>query len=212
VGGLISNVSGILFGGTLESVAKSAGLPSSNLTAAQRSLPFVKRNRLFAQAFGVLLGCTIGLVNLLFIDVERSSTLKLQQQSERHEFAYEIEAINNTETTTFILRGPDNDGLLADITAALTTKGCSILDVTAHQLEDGSIKDTFIVVDKQTKSKLEDDELEEVSKLLLTSVGGSPHLLRAQLEEQNKTLQARVAQLENELFKRRLTIRRAKTN
>jgi len=210
VGGLVSNVSGILCGGTLESLAKAAGLPSSNLTAGQRSIPFVKRNRIFSQALGILLGCTIGLLNLLFIDVERSSTLKLQQLTEEHEFAFEVEAINSLDSTTFIVRGPDDDGILADMTVALTMRGCSIIAVAARKLEDGSIEDKFTVVDKRTKTRLEDDDLAEVSKLLLTSIGESPHLLKAQFEDQNKVLQARVRHLEDELFRRRLTIRPTK--
>jgi len=106
VGGLISNVSGILCGGTLENLAKKAGLPNSNLTAAQRNLPFVKRNRLLSQAAGVLLGCTLGLFNLLFIDTERSSNLKLQQLSEDNEFAFEVEANNDDPDSTELTRRP----------------------------------------------------------------------------------------------------------
>jgi hypothetical protein len=214
IGGLVSNVAGILFGGTLGSLAKSAGLPSSNLTAAQRSLPFVKRRRLFAQALGVLMGCTIGLFNLLFIDTDRSSTLKLQQMTEDNEFKFEVEASNDDDpaSTTLIVRGPDRDGLLAGLSVALTLRGCSILDVHAHKLEDGTVVDKFLVVDQQTKKRLRDEELADVLKLLLdaTSSTEQPHLLKVkvnELEEQKEALEGRIKHLEVVLLQRRMTVR-----
>ncbi len=150
-------------------------------------------------------------MNLLFIDVERSSTLKLQQQTGENEFAFEVEAINNLDSTTFVVRGPDEDGILADIAAALTMRGCSIIEVSASNLEDGSINDIFTVVDKRTKTKLDDDDLAEISTSLLKSLGESPHLAKQQLEEENQVLKARVDHLEHELLRRRLTIRSRKT-
>lgn len=213
VGGLVSNVSGIIFGGTLESLATRAGLPSSNLTAQQRTLFFVKRNRLVAQAFGVLIGCTMGLVNLLFIDTDRSTSLKLKHIADENEFAYEVECYNdNPNSTTFIVKGPDNDGLLAGMTAALTLSGFSILDVSAHKLPDGTIEDKFAVVNQATKRRLDDDELDHVSQLLLNATKEGPLMLKAQvgeLEDQNAQLQERINHLEEVLLKRRMTIRRS---
>jgi len=213
VGGLISNVCGILFGGTLESAAKAAGLPSSNLTAAQRALPYVKINRLFSQALGVLLGCTLGLVNLFFIDHEKSSSLKLQQQTEDREFAFEVEASNEdiVDATVFTVRGPDNDGLLAGITASLTMRGCSIINIAVEQFPDGTIVDTFTVVDQKTRTALDDNELMDVSRELLdATTKDGPLFLRTQLgeiEDQNSTLKKRIEQLEEALMKRRVTLR-----
>ncbi|GFH48335.1 hypothetical protein CTEN210_04811 [Chaetoceros tenuissimus] len=213
VGGLISNVSGILCGGTLENFAKKAGLPNSNLTAAQRNLPFVKRNRLLSQAAGVLFGCTLGLVNLLFIDTERSSHLKLQQLSEDNEFAFEVEANNDDpDSTELIVRGPDNDGLLASVTASLSLGGYSILDVSAHKLKDGSIEDKFRVVVQGTKKRVDDDDLRKVSELVLDATKENALLLKAQvseLESLNEQLQQRVEHLESVLVKRRVTIRKS---
>lgn len=213
VGGLVSNASGIFFGGTLASLAKRAGLPSSNLTAQQRSLSFIKRNRLFSQAVGVLLGCTLGLINLFFIDTERSSSLKLQHMTEENEFAFEVECHNdNPNATTLIVSGPDNDGLLAGLTAALALYGCSILDVSAQKLPDGRIEDKFSVVNQTTRRRLDDDDLLNVSKLLLDASKEGPLMLKAQvseLEDQNEELQERIKHLEDVLLKRRMTIRRS---
>ncbi len=138
----------------MESLAKAAGLPNSNLTAAQRSLPFVKRNRLLSQALGVFLGCSIGLINLFFIDHERSSSLKLKQQTEDNEFAFEVEASNDDpDFTSFIIRGPDNDGLLAAITSAFAVRGCAILSVSAKRLPNGMVEDSFAVIDQKSRKR-----------------------------------------------------------
>jgi len=199
--------------GTLGSLATRAGLPSSNLTAQQRNLFFVKRNRLLSQAFGVFFGCTMGLVNLLFIDTDRSTSLKLQHIADETEFAFEVECYNeNPNSTTFIVKGPDNDGLLAGMTAALTLNGCSILDVSAHKLPDGTIEDKFAVVNQATQRRLDDNELDHVSQVLLNATKEGPLMLKAQvgeLEDQNTQLQERINHLEGVLLKRQLTIRRS---
>lgn len=209
IGGLISNVSGIIFGGSLESLAKAAGLPNSNLTAAQRSLPFVKRNRLLSQAVGVLLGCTMGLVNLFFIDHERSSSLKLQQKTEENEFAFEVEVSNDDpDFTSFVVRGPDNDGLLAAITSAFAVRGCAILNVSASRLPNGMVEDTFSVIDQKTRKRLDDDELGDVSRIILESTTKGCGLYRLnEVESENYALKERVKHLESIILQRRVTLR-----
>ena len=155
----------------------------------------------------------MGLVNLLFIDTDRSTSLKLKHIADENEFAYEVECYNdNPNSTTFIVKGPDNDGLLAGMTAALTLSGFSILDVSAHKLPDGTIEDKFAVVNQATKRRLDDDELDHVSQLLLNATKEGPLMLKAQvgeLEDQNAQLQERINHLEEVLLKRRMTIRRS---
>jgi len=193
----------------LESLAKAAGLPNSNLTAAQRSLPFVKRNRLLSQALGVFLGCSIGLINLFFIDHERSSSLKLKQQTEDNEFAFEVEASNDDpDFTSFIIRGPDNDGLLAAITSAFAVRGCAILSVSAKRLSNGMVEDSFAVIDQKSRNSLDDDDLENISRVILeaTTKGGGMYRL-SEVESENLALKERVAHLERVLLQRRVTVR-----
>ena len=172
----------------------------------------MKRNRLLSQAAGVLFGCTLGLLNLFFIDTERSSHLKLQQLSEDNEFAFEVEANNDDpDSTELTIRGPDNDGLLASVTASLSLGGYSILYVSAHKLKDGSIEDKFRVVDQGTKKRI-DDDLRKVSELVLDATKENSLLLKAQvneLESLNEHLRKRVEHLESVLVKRRVTIRKS---
>lgn len=219
VGGLISNLSGVLFGGTLENIAKTwGGLSSSGLTSAQRNLSFVKRNRLLSQAFGIFLGCCIGLMNLLFIDTERSQELKFLNMSEEEEFAFEVEVSNevNDDATVLVVKGPDLDGILASVTAALSLNGCSLLEVTAHtkgNTDDDKkaiIQDTFLIKDPKTKQKIPDDELENLAKVVLEATREGPNLLKhrmKELEDKNQALLNRVNSLEGILMKRRMSVK-----
>ena len=49
-----------------------AGLPSSGMTAGQLRQKRVKRMGTAAAAVGVILGCILGMVSLLFIDLDRA--------------------------------------------------------------------------------------------------------------------------------------------
>jgi len=217
VGGLISNLSGVIFGGTLENLAKAWGLQSSNLTSQQRNLTFVKRNRLLSQAAGILLGCCLGLLNILFIDTDKSQSLKLLKNSEDEEFAFEVEASNDVrdDATVITVKGPDVDGVLASLTATLTLHKCSLLEVNAHK-KSGSvdgfdmIEDVFVIIDQSTKKKLKDEDLEDLCASLLSASREGATLLKykvKELEEKNQALKSRVQHLEGVLLKRRMSIK-----
>ena len=181
-GQICSDASGVVFGGTVERLAKAAGLPSANLTAAQSKLPIVARMTWAGSFLGIILGCTIGLVNLLFIDTSRSSTLKLQALNEGQDFEFTVEASNalRPDATALTVQGPDVDGVLASMTTALSKQGCSIVEISAKRAppkEKGSglglseqsagIKDVFYVVDRESGEPFEDDKLETVARALL---------------------------------------------
>ena len=144
-GQICSDASGVLFGGTLERLAKAAGLPSANLSAAQRVLPVIQRARLAGSFFGIIFGCSLGLINLLFIDTSRSSTLKLQTAfGDEQEFEFTIEASNaiREDATCLTVRGPDVDGMLASMTAALAVNGCSLVELHAkRKVDETSVDD-----------------------------------------------------------------------
>lgn len=213
VGGLVSNLSGVLCGGTLENLAKAWGLPASHLTSEQRNLSFVRRGRLLSQALGIFMGCAMGLLNILLIDTERSSSLKLLHKSEEEEFAFEVEVSNDErdDATVLTVRGPDVDGVLAGITAALTLHGCSLLEVRANSTDgENSFEDVFVIVNKETKEKIKDSDLEQLCKVILNASKEGPNLLKFQLkelEEKNIALHSRVITLENALLKRRMSVR-----
>jgi len=219
-GQICSDASGVLFGGTLERLADRAGLPKTGLTTAQRALPIVRRVRLAGNFFGVILGCCLGLLNLLFIDTQRSSTLKLQAFNEEQEFEFQIEASNalRKDATALSVWGPDVDGLLASMTAALAVRGCSLVELHAKRripsednLETKSIEDIFYVVKRETGEPFDDDELEDLARGLLDSTRtpmnvNSVKAAMHELESTNSYLRARVKKLEEVMYEKQITV------
>ncbi|CAJ1892639.1 unnamed protein product [Cylindrotheca closterium] len=218
-GQIVSDASGVLFGGTVERMAKMAGLSPANLTAAQRALPIVGQARLMGNLAGIVLGCILGLVNLLFIDTGRSSTLKLQAFNEEQQFEFEVEASNaiRNDATVLTVHGPDVDGLLASMTAALSAGGCSIVEIQAKRkdktddTEKTAITDTFHVVDKATGEQFDDDDMEALAQALLDSTRTPMNLnsVKAamnELETSNAVLRSRVKKLEGVIHDRQITL------
>lgn len=221
VGQIVSGAGSVVFGGTLERMFRAAGLPSAGFSSAQRALPVVQKVGMSGNFVGVVIGCTLGLVNLLFIDTERSSVLKLQAMTDEQGFAFEVEA-NNVErldATTLRVRGPDVDGLLASMTSALTASGCSLVELHASPREGGcsgsgcAVEDVFVVRPRGggVKKQVDDEELDELARALLAATKDplSAHSLKTQvndLTEENATLVERIDKLETELQERQITI------
>jgi Transmembrane protein 65 len=222
-GQICSDAAGVLSGGSLERVFAKVGLPLPQFLPGQRHLPLVRRVGLVGQLVGVILGCSLGLLNLLFMDTERSSTLKLHAASGAmgEEFAFSVEASNATreDATVLTVRGPDVDGLLASMTAALTARGCSLVELHAGKARDNDnkmdgsseIEDVFVVVDQQTHQPINDDDLDDLASALLEATL-HPITVRSfqsknmQLEEHNNTLKARIRKLEQLLQQRQITV------
>lgn len=217
-GQICSDASGVLFGGTLERLAERAGLPKAGLTNAQRGLPVVKRFRLAGGLAGVLLGCCLGLLNLLFIDTNRSASLKLQAFNEEQEFEFTIEASNvqKNDVTALTVRGPDVDGLLASMTAALSVRNCSLVELHAKRQVEGdssnkAIEDVFYVVNRETGEPFDDDELEPLARSLLDSTRTPMNVntVKAamhELESTNSSLRQRIQKLEQVVYERQIKV------
>jgi hypothetical protein len=217
-GQICSDASGVIFGGTVARIAKSMGLPSANLTNAQRTLSIVSRVRFAGSFVGIIVGCCLGLVNLLFIDIHKSSTLKLQAFNEGQEFQFSIEASNaaRENATMLTVKGPDVDGLLASMTAALAVRGASIVEIHAQREHpndntDKEVNDVFYVVKRDSGAAYEDDELEELAQGLLDSTRTPMNVntVRAamnELETTNSDLQDRVNKLEQLMYEKQITV------
>eukprot|EP00934_Nitzschia_sp_Nitz4_P007823 Nitzschia sp. Nitz4//scaffold194_size40385//17315//18376//NITZ4_007528-RA/size40385-processed-gene-0.14-mRNA-1//-1//CDS//3329540328//7813//frame0 len=223
IGQICSDASGVVFGGTVERLAKAAGLPSANLTAAQSRLPIVAQVTFAGSLCGIIMGCTIGLVNLLFIDTSRSSSLKLQALDDGEDVEYTVEASNDVrpDVTVFTVKGPDKEGVLASMTTALTKRGCTIIEVSAKLVPlEGSegyspfVNDVFYVVDKVSGEPLDDDELEEVARNLLESTKSPLRNIEAM---QKAAVQQQLGEAtslkfpDNKTFERRMTVVRQNT-
>ena len=218
IGQIFSDASGVIFGSTLERLATACGLPSANLSAAQRQLPIVKRMVFSGSLLGIIAGCLLGLLNLFFLDTSRSSVLKLQAFNEEQEFDFVIEASNaqRPNATALTVQGPDVDGLLASMTAALSVRGASIIEIHAQRSHpdddtDNTINDVFYVVKRETGGPFDDDELEELAEGLLDSTRtpmnvNSVKAAQHELEKTNAFLQARVKKLEKLMYEKQITL------
>ena len=212
IGQVVSAAAAITFGGTVENVLRSAfGIPPpTGLTSAQRRLKSVEKMKFFGNFVGVVVGCLLGLVNLLFMDTEKSSTLKLKALTEEQEFAYEIE-VNNVErhdATVFKVKGPDIDGLLASMTSVLTARACSLVELDADS-EGGYIEDVFVV--QRHGKALPEEELDEIAKEMLEATRSptNVHLIKEKMrevEEKNELLRSRMQHLEKLLEEKQITI------
>jgi tRNA-specific adenosine deaminase 1 len=219
IGQIVANGASVVFGGYVEALARRLGLPSAGLNSAQRSLPEIRRIGMFGNLCGVVVGAALGLIHLLWIDTARSTNLKLEAMSEEHEFAFTVEASNTQrhDATVFTIRGPDADGLLASLTAALATAGCAVRELHAKSTEDGTILDQIVV---QTgggggtdghHEPIPNEQLDQVARQLLAASRDPlmAHSLKTQNEElkqQNALLAQRVEKLERKLEDQQLTI------
>lgn len=136
IGQIFSGVGGVVFGDALEVAfhrLAGVGRTATAMTKAQKAMRASRMAGLFGGVVGVSLGCTLGLVNLLFVDENKASLLKLQALEEGQEFEFEVEVDNlaNPGYTTVRVRGPDVDGVLASITASIASCGCSVVELNA---------------------------------------------------------------------------------
>jgi hypothetical protein len=70
-GQVVSDVSGVVFGGTLERFLQRLGLIRSPcLTSAQRQLPITRNVTMAGAVLGVIVGCALGACTLCFVDLE----------------------------------------------------------------------------------------------------------------------------------------------
>ena len=227
-GNMISNFVGLATGGTVERLAMSLGLPSPGLTEAQRSLKVVHRVGFAGTLVGAMLGCALGMVHLFFIDTDKSAILKLQAITQEQEIAFEVECSNKVrkDATAITVRGPDVDGILASMTAALSASGYSVLELrgTHHRVSDdggsedsgifalgndGTYEDTFIVRPRGSTAQVPDDDLEELGHTILAACKDplSSHSLKAQVQDlraDNEALVDRVLWLEQALEERQI--------
>jgi hypothetical protein len=79
-GQVLSDFCGVCFGGVVERLAVRLGLPRSGMSAEQLALPKVKKVTTLAMAIGVVVGCLIGMLNLLWIDLEKSERERQQKR------------------------------------------------------------------------------------------------------------------------------------
>mmetsp|Transcript_23 Transcript_23/g.31 ORF Transcript_23/g.31 Transcript_23/m.31 type:complete len:475 (-) Transcript_23:51-1475(-) len=76
IGNIISDVAGVMLGTVIEDFCAHLGLPTPNISAAQRQLRSTRYASQFGCAVGIVIGCIIGMFPLLFIDPNKNEKLK----------------------------------------------------------------------------------------------------------------------------------------
>jgi tRNA-specific adenosine deaminase 1 len=79
LGNIISDVAGVGLGTVIEDFCARLGIPQPNLTQAQRQLRSVRFTNQIGCAFGLIIGCVIGMFPLLFLDAEKAEKAKDEQ-------------------------------------------------------------------------------------------------------------------------------------
>ena len=95
IGLFCSDSCGVLFGGTIESVAGKFGLPAAHLTAEQLELPTTKRSATMGRLFGVQLGVVLGSTTLL-LQKPKSSTGETKPEDSSVVDKHSFETIRTT--------------------------------------------------------------------------------------------------------------------
>lgn len=226
IGQIASGIGGVIFGDALDGIFSRA-LGSRHMTKAQKAMRSSRLAGVAGGCIGVSVGCVLGLVNLLLVDEARVSQLKLRALEEGQEFEFEVEADNERHPgyTTVTVRGPDVDGVLASISAAIASAGCSVVELTAENRdkakrgdamdsEDGSIakmvdhlvhpnrthfEDVFLIKDRATQQAIGNDDLDGLARSVLSAAKDplNSHSLKNQLE---------AMRIENDALVKRITI------
>jgi hypothetical protein len=231
IGQIFSGIGGVLFGDTLETVFRqSTGGTNTTqkLSTVQKTMRSARIAGVTGGILGVTLGCTLGLINLFFVDEQKANMLKLQALEDGQEFEFEVEIDNavNPGLTTVYVRGPDVDGVLASITARIAAHGCSVVKLDAG-LRGGDdtttlqnllsqsptlvVEDTFIIRDRATGRAVDNDDLDDLARTILAAAKDplNSHSLKGQIESlevENIALAERVLLLESYLEDRQIKI------
>jgi len=79
-GQIFSDSFGVLFGNYIDALASRLGMKSPNVTAGQRGLTSFRLATTAGALIGVILGCLVGMCNLLFLDLGRKDRIERQRE------------------------------------------------------------------------------------------------------------------------------------
>jgi len=213
-GQICSDIAGVSFGGVIEAAANKLGLPSPQFTSQQRELPLVKRIGLLGAVLGVFTGCSLGLINLLFVDTEQARELILAAQDDQYHTGYSV-SVSNTEKedcTTIIIDGPARKGLVAAVTAKLSSADLGIEGVNADYMPEGKWKHRQFFVTKDG-GQVPDEGLEDLAKRVLRAVQNPDRYQRLSMEvekvkRENGDLRDKIKTLEMKLDDALITVQK----
>ena len=180
VGQCVANTGALVFGESLHRFfSYFQCMKPVKLSSSQQALPAVERARFTGTFLGIILGCVLGLANLLFIDTGRSSDLKLTKALTDGDFSpFQVSASNNhilsskyQPATTLTIDGPDVDGILAIMLTAMKEEGFSVLEMSARPKgDDATVYEEVFVVRRQGEAVPEEELISLAKKLLMEKI------------------------------------------
>lgn len=137
-GQVVSDVSGVIFGGSLERFLHRYKLiHASNLSPAQRALPICRNVAMLGAVCGVALGCGIGACSLLFMDLKAR---------ERAEQALQLQAVLND----MLEKVGDGTEEIQCETCTLHLAGLSAEQISTTYTKDATGKTNIMVLPTST--------------------------------------------------------------
>jgi len=112
LGNIVSDVCGVMLGTVIEDFCSKLGLPTADLTTAQRALRKVRFAGQLGTAAGLIVGCVIGMFPLLFIDTHRTQELKMEFVVDGvfHEIVSEARNVVGADSTCLFIVVEDRHG------------------------------------------------------------------------------------------------------
>jgi len=146
-GQVVSDVSGVIFGGSLERLFIRLGLiRTPNLTQAQRQLPICRNTAMAGAVCGVVVGCALGALTLLLVDLEARHRIERAQQ------------LREIVTDMISEHEASDDSVKADSDTGLSSETCTVYIASSqdfHLDENGEDKwRTSMKLLKDTDSEL----------------------------------------------------------
>jgi len=218
-GQICSDMAGVTFGGLIENVSGKLGLRDPEFTEDQRRHPAVKRNGFLGSLFGVFCGCSLGLVNLFFIDTHQARELKLAAASSEAGFSVSISNAERDGVTQVKILGPGTaQGVIAAVTTVMASAGLTIVDMSGSRDMGGSEESSgekgclnFQFYLMKGGEQIDDEELHSLARSVMAACNHPERVAKLAkenetLKKENKELRATTELLESRLEEFTITI------
>jgi len=137
-GQVVSDVSGVVFGGTLEQfLTRMSLIRSPDISPAQRQLPICRHVAMAGAVVGVVFGCALGAMTLLLVDLDARHRIERANQLREivtDMISEEEEEQQQRSPSSRATTGKDDAGLLS-------IEGCTVYIANSHDFdidEEGS--------------------------------------------------------------------------
>ena len=120
LGNVCSDSSGVLFGGIVERASEKLNLAKPNLSPSQLNMTVTRRAVTMGQLIGIIVGCCLGMTNLLFLDLEATERMKMSRKLDTifEPVVKNAQAMVNAERCTLFLYDEESRELWTRISVA----------------------------------------------------------------------------------------------